>query len=602
MHKNLIDNDTFYSACIAGAKEVIKHKDHLNKINVFPVADGDTGTNLSTMMRSLIEQSRCAKDSFHGTVRSLADASLSGARGNSGVIFSQFFNGLSLALDKIKPGNVKENALTVDEFCQLATSASLYAEKAIDKPTEGTIITVMRDWAHACGRFCKDKLHFSDLLTSSLKEAKKSLDHTTEKLKALKDNHVVDSGAQGFVYFLEGLIQFLKTGKQSDVVIEDTLDIDHSNEEHIISSEEPHNRYCTEALIKGDDLNIESLRNTLRQFGDSFVIAGHKERARIHIHTNTPEEVFAHLPESAQIQQKKVEDMQRQHQAVNSRKSDIALVVDSIADISPDLMKEHQIHLAPLNLIIDHNTYLDRLTITPDKLINRLKDIEVYPTSSQPNYKVVESLFSFLKQHYKSIIVVSVGKKLSGTYNLFQQVANRFEDFPISIVDTRSNSGAEGLIAKKVAEFIQAGMPHDDIIERIENYIPKTDIFISVLDFKHLIRSGRISPLKGVIANFFNMKPIVSMDNIKGKAYVVGKAFSDKANQSKLVSIVTKKHQKTPIREYCITHVNCIDKAKEMADKLTESLGFGPSYISQVSPVTTLHAGEGCVSVSTMVE
>lgn len=600
MQQQLINCYTLYAGCIAGAKEVIKHKDHLNMINVFPVADGDTGTNLSSMMNMLIEQSSCKKSSIKETIRSLADASLSGARGNSGVIFSQFFNGLSMAMDKVKHLHQKD-AITINEFSELALQATEFAEKAVEKPKEGTIITVMRDWGQACKNYGKKAGCFNEFLASTLITAKDSLASTTEKLKALKDNHVVDSGAQGFVYFLEGLMSFLKTGKLDKPIVEASPEMLQTHSEVLQMTEKPHNRYCTEALLQGEGLDIDSLRSAIKDLGDSMVIAGHSERCRLHIHTNHPEEVFDRLPKDAILQHQKVDDMLRQYEAVNEQKAKIAVVTDSIADICPDIMNRYQIHLVPLNLIIKGNTYLDRLTITPNKLLNRLNNIDEYPTSSQPNYKVVESLFSFLKQHYDSIIVVSVAKKMSGTFNLFQQVANHFDDYKISIVDSKTSSGAQGLITRQVAEMVEQGLDHDTIVDNVESFADKTNIYVSVHNFDNMIRSGRINPAKGVIARFIKLKPIVSI-NEKGKPFIASTAFTEQANQRKLASLIVNQHKRKPISEYCITHVSARDKAEKMAERLTNFLGFEPTYIAEVAPVTTLHAGVGCVSVSTLTD
>ena len=145
MTVHIINSEKLYAAFLAGAHEVIKQKNELNKINVFPVADGDTGTNLAFTMHAIIEEARL-EDSAKKTMGTIAEAALVGARGNSGIIFAQFINGLYMGLDD------KED-ISIKGFSRSVTNAVTHAHKAISNPVEGTMITVMRDWASSIRRF-----------------------------------------------------------------------------------------------------------------------------------------------------------------------------------------------------------------------------------------------------------------------------------------------------------------------------------------------------------------------------------------------------------------------------------------------------------------
>ena len=188
MQIKYLDGDRLYYAFLIGGNAVIKDKNYLNKINFFPVPDSDTGTNMASTMESIV------------------DAALSGARGNSGLIFAQFLYGIG---ERIK--NVKR--ISPSLFGESVKEAVKYAYKAIVSPVEGTMLTVMKDWAEAVYQRRKEKKDFAELLSHSLQVAEKSLKETPKKLAVLARAGVVDAGAKGFVDFLEGITNFIKRGR-----------------------------------------------------------------------------------------------------------------------------------------------------------------------------------------------------------------------------------------------------------------------------------------------------------------------------------------------------------------------------------------------------
>ncbi len=200
-----LDGSRLYNAIIAGGKAVIKNQAYLNKINVFPVPDADTGTNMASTMRSIMESSKVSR-SLQSTLRSIADSALMGARGNSGIIFAQFFHGLSQELKD-------HHTISVTDFSRSVNNAITYVYDSILEPVEGTIITVMKDWAKAVEKNSEKTRDFVHLLSNSLKTARESLQNTPKQLKVLAEAGVVDAGAHGFVNFLEGISSFIQKGK-----------------------------------------------------------------------------------------------------------------------------------------------------------------------------------------------------------------------------------------------------------------------------------------------------------------------------------------------------------------------------------------------------
>ena len=589
-----LDSEKLYYSFVSGAQEVIKNKNSLNEINVFPVADGDTGSNLSSTMHAIILEAKIS-GSVKETMNSIADAALTGARGNSGIIIAQYINGIFLNL-------MDEETITIPSFAETVKNAVPYAYQAISDPVEGTIITVIREWADAVYSHKDLSANFSELFSKSLIAANKSLEATTSRLKVLQDSKVVDSGAKGFVYFLQGFATFLRTGKVDLEVSDEPEDLSF-NEELIHSQGEIHHRYCTEALLSGDSIDLEALKAELALYGDSLIVAGNNHKARIHIHANAPEQVFQVLSKKGIILQQKADDMVRQNESAFDRKYDTALITDSIADIPQAMLDHYQVHMLPLNLNFDNTSYLDKVTMTPELFYPLLEETIEYPKSSQPNPIVVEKYLETVLSHYDKVIILTVAKEQSGTNSVFQNAVSKklHQGKKIAVIDSKRNSGAEGLLVMKAAEMIAAETPFDEIVGAIERLRDRTNIFVSVNNLKYMVRSGRLSKVSGMAAMTINLKPVVSID-AEGKGSIAEKAFSEKGNEKKLFRLLEKVNAQEEISRYAIVHANNPEKAEAYRKRSVVLLGKEPEYIMNISTIVGMSAGVGTVAISYMCE
>lgn len=583
MTTSVLTNELIYKSFIIGAKNVIQEKNSLNAINVFPVPDGDTGSNLASMMTSIIERSILGETSEE-TIQSIADAAIIGARGNSGIIFAQYIHGFSKG--------VKQNTLDTDTFVENATNAADYAYQSISKPVEGTMITVMRTWANALREFKNAASNFLDLLNHAFESAKEELARTPEKLAVLKENKVVDAGAKGFVHFIEG---FVKALKGEDVEIH--TEVENINELHVEHLEDSLHRYCTEALLRGTNLDLELMKKELQQHGDSLVVAGSERTARVHIHTDHPDEVFAYLASMSRISEQKVDDMKRQFEAANHRKYPIAIVTDSIADLPDEFIDQYQIHQFPISLLINDTTYYDKVTIRSERFYGMMDSLKVYPTSSQPNAKSLENFFSFLTTYYKEIVVLTVSKEMSGTFQAFSEAASKFSDAKIHVINTKQNSGAEGLLVLKTAELIKAGKSYDEVIAEVEKLREQTKILVSVKTLKYMVRSGRVSKVTGIAGKIMNLKPVISIDS-DGKGIIFDKGLSIKSSNKKIYKHVQEIQETYGIESYAIVHANAWDRAKDYEDVYTSLIGKKPAYVMDISTVVAMSAGIGTVAIA----
>ncbi|EOH75155.1 MULTISPECIES: DegV family EDD domain-containing protein [Enterococcus] len=591
-----IDPKELLFAFQQGAIQLINQKQLLNQINVFPVSDGDTGSNLASLMQTILEETTEESHSVVEVFEKVADASLLGARGNSGIIFAQYFNGIYNHLLQL------EEKGSVQSFIESVKSAINEAYQAIEQPVEGTIITVIRSWAEALDD-SEQLFSLELLLPNALDKAKLALENTTNQLKVLKKNQVVDAGAKGFYLFIEGFTEAFVTKRTALHLVQDSAEsvkIERSEQEHIHTTE-PTYRYCTEILLDQVALSKSELQQKLRPFGDSLIVAVNRGKARIHIHSNQPDEVLKYLSGVGQPIQQKADDMLLQYQVNKQRKASIALVTDSIADIPADYLLENQIHVLPMNILMGDTSYIDKITLQTKQFFDLDRQTDGRATSSQPTLKTVENLFSFLETRYEAILVITVAGKLSGTYYTVKEAAKRNRTIPIEVIDSRQNSAAQGLLVMNANEWIQAGVPFTEIASRVVEKREQLKILVSVDDLDPMIQSGRIPQFVGKVAKRVNLKPIVSLDDF-GEGKLSNFAFSRSGNEKKIFRELSKVNEQHTIKRYVIIHANNEEKAKLWGRKLREQLALSPSYITDSSTVIAMSAGAGSVAVAYELE
>jgi DegV family protein with EDD domain len=592
---NEMDGRRLYYTFIAGARKVIEHQVELNKINVFPVNDGDTGTNLASTIRAVIDSIHPHR-SYKITADRIAETTLVNARGNSGIIFAQFLYGMST-----ETGNYK--TITISQFAESIKNSVRYIYEAVSNPVEGTMLTVIKDWANYIYDNRYKITDFNEMFISSLKVLNKSLVETKSKLAVLTKANVVDAGAKGFVFFVEGIIDFISNRNLKELIqVRAETGLFEKIDE--IIPERVDFRYCTEALIKKSSINNKTLRSTLEKYGNSIVVAGSDRMRRIHLHTNTPAELFNELRNTGTLAFQKADDMIRQSEVVYNRKWKIALVTDSTCDLAQDLIDNYQINMLPININFGENHYLDKVTIQPEQFYTLLKENKDYPKSSQVNENAFVNLYSHLASHYDSVIAVHLSDKLSGTFGSSRKAALSIsKEFhkPISVLNSRNLSGALGLITLRIATSIEAGFSHDQIVLMAEKWISNTRIFVSVRDIKYLIRGGRLSAAKGLVARMLNINPIVSIDE-SGKAIVFDKAFNQKANMEKVMGHIRKLIGEKTIWNYIVLHANNPEAAIWYTEKMEALSMKSPVSVVNISPIIGANAGIGAASVALLFD
>ncbi|MBD3182358.1 DAK2 domain-containing protein [Candidatus Poribacteria bacterium] len=298
------NGEGFRKAFMAGASWLNENKEILNQLNVFPVPDGDTGLNMSLTLLSATDKLESMTDaSLKEILETVARETLMNARGCSGVIFSQVIAGFT----ELSYINDKFTCFDIARGLKLGTEK---AYKAVTKPTEGTILTVVKESSDEAIKFARNNNNILKMLEVVLKRAKESLDKTPEMLPILAQAGVVDSGAQGFVYMLEGILAFVKG---------DNLKTSYNLDPDLTHNKVPQNleyRYCTEFLLTDSEEDIPFIRKKMTAFGDDLIVIGSRNMIRIHIHTNKPEKVLAMAHLHGKPIQIKIDDMQKQHRHI----------------------------------------------------------------------------------------------------------------------------------------------------------------------------------------------------------------------------------------------------------------------------------------------
>jgi uncharacterized protein len=589
-----INGNRLFHAVLAGGNAVIEDRDYLNKINVFPVPDADTGTNLASTMRAIAEKAK-AYPSVQPTMESIADAAIAGARGNSGLIFAQFLYGLSREMrDDIQ--------LTTRAFGESVRKAARHAYKAMLKPVEGTMLTVIKEWADDVHAHCLHISDFSELLPRSLKAAEASLKRTPEKLAVLARAGVVDAGARGFFDFIQGVADFIGRGNLRALARfrKAIPDVDAAVPVHS-SAEGLEQRWCAEALIAGENLDPDIIRDVAASFGESVIVAGSGTRVRIHCHTDRPAEMFYKIKDFGTVIDIKADDMLRQYEAAHQRLGDIALVTDSSCDLPQGVLDDHQVHVIPYHVVFGESLFLDKVTLTPEKFYEMLETSPVMPKSSQPTPKAVQDMLSFLTTHYASVVVWTISEKLSGLNAMFQTAAGEYPPGKVSVFNSRQLSASLGLIVLRTAEALRGGASAAEIEAAAPEWVEKTRIWVDVRTLEYMVRGGRVSPLKGLLAKVLNIKPIVTLD-AEGKAAAAGKSFSRSGNMKKIVSLIGREADRGKVWKYGLVHARSRDRAEEYASRLKGRLGLEPAYIVDISPVIGVHNGIGAVGIAMMME
>lgn len=578
---SVIHPDSLYAALVCGASRIEANQDILNQANGFPVPDRDTGSNLAYLFGAIRRQMRQG-GSAAMLLGSLSDIALRWARGNSGAIFSQYFNGLYQAAKQMN------EALPLHALAVLFQTGYEHAINAVQAPKEGTILTAMRSFSEAYSDALAKKQE-TEALTASLSSLRVAVDSTKNTLPQQKALQMPDAGAMAFLYFVEGFVDSIVNG--TPVPALDSAAIDITQEMgHIHSDEVLTHRYCTEVLLEkaGTGPLQATVHDVLLSLGDSQVVSETDSLLRAHVHSNHPDQVVDALSAFGRVVEVKADDMTYQQALSRDYPGQTALVIDSIADVPDSLLTEH-VYRLPLNLLMDGVSYQDKRTMSA----RRVNENRARISSSQLNRSEVAAFLNPILSRYDRVLILCVSARMSGLYDRFLEYKKEHPNQDITLVDSRLNSGAQGLLSFHASRMLKEGMAPRDIAARLEALRARTKIYVCVPDLTAMVSSGRLNRRIGKLLMGLRFLPLITI-NPKGEGSITGFTFSQKANQNLLLKIL----KKTQVEEYALVYAGDPARARQAATAIRDALGQEPAYISDISSVVSLFAGEGAYAVA----
>lgn len=302
-----IDGPLLRKMIIFAAKNLENNKGIVNELNVFPVPDGDTGTNMTlTIQFAAKEVAKLNSDSLTKIADAASSGSLMGARGNSGVILSQLFRGFAKACKNKEQLNIKDLSFAIQ-------SGANMAYKAVMKPTEGTILTIAREAGQYAMKNSKeqDNITIDTFIKQVINHSKEVLEQTPEMLTVLKEAGVVDAGGMGLIYIMEGAYKAIF--EEDIIVSHKEIESTAGKELGNITTADIKHTYCTEFMIMAKDASINKIKNYLSNKGDSQVVVGDENIIKVHVHTNNPGEVLEYALKIGELKNIKIDNMKEQH-------------------------------------------------------------------------------------------------------------------------------------------------------------------------------------------------------------------------------------------------------------------------------------------------
>jgi fatty acid-binding protein DegV len=556
-----VDGPRLARSLFAAAEWVSAGREEINRINVFPVPDGDTGTNFSLTLRAVADALRALGDAtLPETARTMARAAVLGARGNSGMMLAHFLLGFSDHLGNRPTANALDIARAVRSGAD-----RLY--EALEDPREGTILTVAREAAAAAESAAARSDDIGLFMRRLLEEGEAALARTPELMAVLKEAGVVDAGGKGFVRMLEGVVRYIDG--DSTIALEpvsDPLPLELPPSAIADVAVERDFQFCTEVLVRGERLPpANEVRSAMHRFGGSIVVAVAADILKIHVHTDTPEAVFSYAAQWGRVDSTKAQDMRAQHRGLaHSGRRPLAVVTDSSADLPDAILDRHHIALVPLQVVFGSSTFRDRVELKPQDFYRRLRDSAELPTTSQPPPA------DFLQA--------------------------------IHLVDSRSASFGVGLLALRGAELAESGWDGERIAAELIRIRSRSGMLLTVDRYDNLLRSGRISRSKAWLAGMLDVKPILSFDG-DGKVVPIERVRGRENVEQRILEQLEQRLTPRPaVVRFGVAHADAPEVAQRVQAELVRHYQPRDCFVALATGVLAAHVGPGAWGIFYQVE
>jgi DegV family protein with EDD domain len=591
-----LDGPRLARAVFAASDWVAAGRDEINRINVFPVPDGDTGTNFSLTLRSVADALRALGDAaLPATAGAMARAAVLGARGNSGMMLAHFLLGFADGLGERHTADARAIAVALREGAE-----RLYA--SLDDPREGTILTVAREAAVAAEAAAVAVPDLGEFIRRVLVAGEAALARTPELMAVLKEAGVVDAGGKAFVRMLEGAVRLV----EGDPIVPlaasaEPVSIPAALVE--VAAERDY-QFCTELVVRGAALPpANEARSAMHAFGGSVQVAVAGDVLKIHVHTDAPEAVFTYAARWGRVEGTKADDMRAQHRRLaHPGRRPVAVVTDTASDLSDAVLDRHHIALVPLQVSFGGESFRDRLELRPEEFYRRLREARDLPTTSQPAPAEFVRILRDARAEADEVVGVLLGGNLSGTFGSAQAAVRAAGISGVHLVDSRSASLGQGMLALRGAELAEAGQTGAEVVRELERVRGRSGMLLTVDRFDYLLRSGRVSRGKAWIGGMLDVKPILTLDET-GRVVPLDRVRGREQTVPRVLSWLDRRLTPRPtVLRFGVAHADAPEVAERVRAALVAAYRPRDCFVSLATGVLASHVGPGAWAIFYQVE
>jgi hypothetical protein len=577
-----IDAEKFKVIVKRGMEHLFQERELLNRINVYPVPDGDTGDNLVHTLKPVYAQiDAICEERLDNLGARLAAEMLMSAKGNSGVIFSQFFFSFAKAL--------KGHASIGPADFSLAMEKAVHETyESISAPQEGTILTVLRHSAEEFKRLALNGEKFQAIFEKAVIACKEMLEKTRHMLPQLKKAKVVDAGGLGFYLFFKGMGDAVQDRHGRD---DGGVAAFNRVPEAVTASRLA---YCAEWVFRPAGQGKEFFKELLQGHGDSLLIAGDGGLMHLHIHTDSPEAVEKELAGKGDIVSRKIDSLKRAEKSCLG--ADLALLMDSAVDVPPATEEAGEIETIPLQILLNGRFCRDKVEIAKEELYRRMRqEKDLVVKTSQPAPLDFKTAFEAALQRRRQVLLFCLSSRLSGAYQGALAALRQLPEADqarVRVIDTLNVSAGSGLLLCRAMRLLGQGLSPTDAALAVE--ARRGDVvslgYVDSLDYA--VRGGRLPKIAGVLTRLLGIKALVAFEN--GVLVKSGMLLRRSGKEKKVVRRFLKKLDLARSHSVGIVYTDNPQEAVRLEDELARSpLKISAIYQVVGAAVLGAHAGPG---------
>ena len=577
-------------ALLAGIGQVVARREYLDRINVFPVPDGDTGSNLASTLGAVRDAVTDLRGrGAGGLLQAVAHAAVDGARGNSGAILAQFLCGASQALQGSERLSAGALAAALHEGAEQARGA-------VADPREGTILSVIGAFARAFAQQIEpSRDDLRGAFERALVTAREALADTPRQLPVLRRAGVVDAGAQGFVDLLDGINAYLRDGRRAlGMPTAATGTPTPTAVATVAHDDTGPGRWCVECLLSHVVLDRSALRAALAPLGGScLVIAGDARRLRVHLHLDEPSAFFETLAQFGAVSEPKADDMHAQQHSVRTSRR-VAVITDSAADLPAARLAAAGVAWVPVRVIVDGVDHLDKIGLSVGELYRRMRDLRAVPRTSQPPAGDFSRRFQHALSHHDEAVYVGLSAALSGTCQA-AQAASRGQR--VVNVDSRNVACGLGLLAETAGHWAEQGLDAAAIAARLIALVPRVRTFGVLRDLTYAVRGGRVPRAALPLTRWLKLAPVLA-SRTDGRLHLGGALRAGDGLPVRFAAWLARRVPRADAARVLVGHCDNPREATQLAATLAVCFGLAtePDVVESGAAIGA-HAGPGTLVV-----